>query len=372
MRIEINANQDSEKLIPLFSDPNAAVMEFPANNFYYKDGRMLNGTAVLHLTTWRITDPDDDLDDSDDALLVPGDFSVGGETGDINNGLLSRGIFCMRFTDVLGLPLMVGEGCKFRLTAFEVRNVKLDPPFLWGLDPDTARWQQNSEMFEMENGALEARIQLLQNIRDFNIDWRFETCFVKVKVFRMAGTNVMLPMSGVRVNVVMTIDGISGWVFSSSVITSADGACMRVLCCKSRWCHHIKLQANIKAESNLDGVVLGADPSLGQVIGLTQSQIIDLGYIVESDGSIKTKIQGSIVGPTFQTLSQCLITDQSHFRFYHFRSIVMVEGVVLGSSGEGPLRNVPVLINGTEVARTNDFGIFKVLFTKNETRVVLR
>ena len=358
--------------IPLFDAGNQTIMEFPAGAFSYPNGTEHQGMVQVWLTTWR-------TDRVDDAFTLPGDFfpAAQDDTDEGNlNGLLSAGLFCLSFGDMAFNKLSIPRAsCKLTIEETNLLNIGLGSPILWGLEPELAMWQRNAQFFVTKD-RISAMVQMSPRIRDFNIDWRFETCFIKIKAFKTSAFQEQI--AGTRIKVLMAIVGRNRWVFSNSVVASKHGACLRVLCCKSKWCQHIKLMTILTAEDEDGDILFGADPNLGHFTGLSLNQIEDLNYRIGSNGTVNTFIEANPSGPAYPDRSQCMHSEVDyHFRFYQEEGNTTkfyIYGHVKSSPDNQMLQNVVVMVRGAEVylGRTDGEGFYNITFSAVNRRVVIR
>ena len=357
----IDASSDS-----VVSITDSAEMEFPQGIFINPDGSLFEGIVNVWLTIWNPRN-------RADLETVPSDFMISNEGGrqpEVEQGLITGLVFCMGFTDMQGNAVLVREGCKFRVRRdFLPLATVLGPPALWTLAPVTGLWDFNTDM--VENGDdFETRVRIFTNIRDINIDWRLDTCYLKVITYQDSNFDTIV--SGVPVSAV-TLPDINVWgTGPDNAITNGDGvACLRVRCCPDNipGCNET---LQLRAEATAGPL---AAPLNGATAG--QSGLSNLA-VLEYDNNnaapqpyIRTRIFRDKL-PVYTTQAQCMRPDQEHLRFYRFAfAKIFIYGRVTDQDGNG-LGNVRILVDGVELARTGDDGTFRVALSGRTDRLVVR
>ena len=373
--VSFTFQQGTNISVPVTLNDNSSFFTLPSFGFRYPNGTIYEGDVTVWVMVW---DPDNDMD----AVSAPGDFTEEGGEDNGDNGLLSAGIFFIAITDSQNNDLeVVDDGTSFQVTVSGVLSLGLPNPILWVLSPDTGLWSNITEMDQLEGDDMFRALLPRPPSRAFyNIDWRFGVCYIKVRAFQTSNFRFDEQLSATRIVAVMYIEGIRGWVFRSSVIANNDGACIRVLCCKSRWCERIKLIAKVSAEVAVSGSsmsLFGADPSSGHNTGLAISQITDLNYDVHADTVIGIRIKQSINGPAFPSYRQCLAQSKKsyHLRFFKEEvdsTIIHVFGQVKSFPKDDLLPKVIILTNGHEIGVTSDNGLYNVTLAVQTLREVIR
>ena len=364
-QIVLDSSTRSTVNLPLYTEDNTTVMVFPANNYFFPNMTQFNGKVLFWLTMWKISD-------MVEGGMVPGDFMTG-EPGDDDNGLLSAGMFCMMFTTPDRQPLTVGKGCEFRTAAEEVKNIKNFPaPILYGLNLMNAIWERNRQLTFEDPVTMSGEINLWPGIRDINIDWPMDTCFAKVRAFEFSTFDFAQQLSGINVSVMMHIKDRDGWIFSSHIITGSSGGCLRVLCCKRRFCEDLKFVGKMIAVSSIRPL-RGANPEREHDTGLSDSQIDDLEYKTNDlyVESVLEFIEDSEEGPVYENLLQCEESEGSHFRFYNMPLRFCYGYVSIFNTNE-IVPNVMLKSNGVVIGMTDKKGFYNVSLPDGETRIVIR
>ena len=373
----IDTNRISDINIPLFTNREDAVkLIFPPNGAFYENGSRFDGNATVWITTWS-------TDNEEDAETVPGDFLAAPDDqrrDEAERSLFTQGVLCLVVTDDQNQLINLADGCEIVIDQDALPPFDLGDPILWGLNSGNGLWEFNSQLESQRNlqrNTLTGPIRLFPNIRDFNIDWRFDSCFVRVKVFQNSDFDDAEQLAGVRVKIGVSIEGRRGWIFFASVITSEDGACARVLCCRSFRCQRIKLRLTIKAETE-DGTLNPANHELGHMTGLSPPLIYDLDYTIKEPQQISSLIEGSAMGPAFSTFEQCSDSEGFHFRFYKDlvnRKYPYVYGHVQEKSPVDVApnkRRIIILLNGDLAGMVDQHGFYNVTLGMDGLRFVLR
>ena len=308
----IYAGEDSKVEIKLLQ-PGDVVMEFPKGSFLNTNYEPEEGEVTVWITTYR-------TDHSDVTDMIPGDF-----TTMVNNtaqALLSEGIFTMRFSGSGKPSVFLKESCKFKVHQPALANI--GTPILWGMNDDTGLWEFNTNLELRQDEWFEGMVRLNPNVRTFNIDYRLDRCYAKVRTYQNAQFNEHDQLDGIQIHVVMTMAQSSRWSYINTATTNLDGVCLPVACCKTERCQNVQLYGRISAVLQNLTAMYPADPDLGQVTGLSNSLLASLEYDAIDDTVtsryISSRIMEAADGPTYSTLSHCQVSNGYHYRFYldHF------------------------------------------------------
>ena len=303
--IRLRGDTENEVSLHLLHNDDDIVMEFPADVFLDQNFDPVKKVEML-LTTFR-TD--------EDPALAPGDFMT--LTNNTQQSLLSEGLFTMSFTDDNNRAVVMKRGCKLRIrpTALMSNN-----PVLWGLNTRTGLWESNTELQRTEEGMLEGIVQVVPEVRTYNLDYVIDICYLRVSAYENAEFNDDEQLTGVNIEVVTRVGDSERWVNVITATTNHHGACVPVPCCQNPRCMDRHFYSTVTAmlpgkDVHTEATVLfPADPVEEQDTGLT-GLLEELDYSV-NDQQIRTRIFYRKDGPTYPSSGSCLNSNGYHYRFY--------------------------------------------------------
>ena len=293
-------------------------MEFAANTFADADDNT-ETDVVVYYALWKVSREEDNS-------TVPSDFFTRNpDTGELE-ALISNGVFCLAFFGTRGNRLVVRQGCRLVVRESGLLNSDipgLGQPILWGLNIKNALWEFSSNLNPgQEPGFLVSdRIQLPPNIRDFNIDYRWDTCYLKAKAFddnvnlnTQAGLILVSVVQYLRINFQGFFQ--SFWVRTTHRFLGRRGeVCMPVACCKQPFCQNVELYGTVSARKLFPFIAYEASDNLAHQ-GFSAAKAVAIDYNVLPVGNVANSLTRTPpVGPVYPSLARC-DAGADHYRFF--------------------------------------------------------